>query len=168
MDVLVRPLLLTAWLRAKSKGSHSLVSMVRSSNVTLSVDSGYRSAMSVISSLVMYPIHAYGTEAQKQKYLPGLGKSVIKWVHSSLIDGDKAKGEIVPSFGLTEPNHGSDPAGMETVARKEGDTYILNGSKSWITLAPIADMILIWAKNLDEDSTIRAFIVDKVQKEKRK
>ncbi|ORY93740.1 glutaryl-CoA dehydrogenase [Syncephalastrum racemosum] len=109
-----------------------------------SVDSGYRSAMSVISSLVMYPIYAYGTEAQKQKYLPAL-----------------AKGEIVPSFGLTEPDHGSDPAGMETTARKEGDTYVLNGSKSWITLAPIADMMLIWAKSLHEDGTIRAFIVDK-------
>ncbi|KAI9499609.1 glutaryl-CoA dehydrogenase [Zychaea mexicana] len=109
------------------------------------VDSGYRSAMSVVSSLVMHPINTYGTEEQKQKYLPGL-----------------AKGTIIPSFGLTEPNHGSDPAGMETHARKEGDHYVLNGSKSWITMAPIADMLLIWAKNLDEEGApVRGFIVEK-------
>ncbi|KAI9245529.1 glutaryl-CoA dehydrogenase [Phascolomyces articulosus] len=109
------------------------------------VDSGYRSAMSVISSLVMHPIWAYGTEEQKQKYLPGL-----------------AKGTTLASFGLTEPNHGSDPAGMETTARKEGDHYILNGSKTWITLAPIADMMLIWAKNLDEEGApVRGFILEK-------
>ncbi|KAI7876335.1 glutaryl-CoA dehydrogenase, partial [Lichtheimia hyalospora FSU 10163] len=108
------------------------------------VDSGYRSALSVVSSLVMHPIWAYGTEEQKNKYLPGL-----------------AKGTTICSFGLTEPNHGSDPSGMETTARKDGDTYVLNGSKSWITLAPIADILLIWAKNLDEDGAVRGFIVDK-------
>ncbi|KAI8137902.1 glutaryl-CoA dehydrogenase [Fennellomyces sp. T-0311] len=108
------------------------------------VDSGYRSAMSVVSSLVMHPINTYGTEEQKQKYLPGL-----------------AKGTTLCSFGLTEPNHGSDPASMETTARKEGDHYVLNGSKTWITMAPIADIILVWAKNLDEDGAVRGFIVEK-------
>ncbi|CDS11533.1 hypothetical protein LRAMOSA03796 [Lichtheimia ramosa] len=108
------------------------------------VDSGYRSALSVVSSLVMHPIWAYGTEEQKNKYLPGL-----------------AKGTTICSFGLTEPNHGSDPSGMETTARKDGDSYVLNGSKSWITLAPIADILLIWAKNLDEDGAVRGFIVDR-------
>ncbi|KAJ3078650.1 hypothetical protein HK102_004344, partial [Quaeritorhiza haematococci] len=87
------------------------------------VDSGYRSAMSVQSSLVMYPIYAYGTEEQRQKYLPRL-----------------ATGELIGAFGLTEPNHGSDPAGMETNAKKVGDTYIINGSKTWITNSPVADV----------------------------
>merc|ERR1712046_345327 len=86
------------------------------------VDSGYRSAMSVQSSLVMHPIHEFGTEELKQKYLPRL-----------------ATGEIVGCFGLTEPNHGSDPGGMETRAVRDGDDYILSGSKTWITNAPIAD-----------------------------
>lgn len=72
-----------------------------------------------------------------------------------------AKGTTICSFGLTEPNHGSDPSGMETTARKDGDSYVLNGSKSWITLAPIADILLIWAKNLDEDGAVRGFIVDR-------
>ncbi|KAJ1925619.1 hypothetical protein IWQ60_004442 [Tieghemiomyces parasiticus] len=109
------------------------------------VDSGYRSAMSVQSSLVMHPINAYGSEAQKQKYLP-----------------DLAKGKLVGCFGLTEPNHGSDPAGMETTARKtDRGTYILNGSKTWITNSPIADVFVVWAKNLSEDGKIRGFILDK-------
>ncbi|KAI7849761.1 glutaryl-CoA dehydrogenase [Circinella umbellata] len=109
------------------------------------VDSGYRSAMSVISSLVMHPIYTYGSEEQKQKYLPGL-----------------AKGTIIPSFSLTEPNHGSDPNSMETTAREEGDCYVLNGSKTWITLAPIADMFIIWAKSVDEEGApVRGFIVEK-------
>lgn len=77
-----------------------------------------------------------------------------------------AKGTTICSFGLTEPSHGSDPSGMETTARKEGDTYVLNGSKSWITLAPIADIILIWAKNLDEDGAVRGFIVDRASSSK--
>ncbi|KAI7889975.1 glutaryl-CoA dehydrogenase [Mucor mucedo] len=108
------------------------------------VDSGYRSAMSVQSSLVMHPIYAYGTEEQKEKYLPSL-----------------AKGEKVGCFGLTEPNHGSDPAGMETTARKVNGHYVLNGSKTWITNSPIADVFVIWAKNLDEDGAIRGFILEK-------
>lgn len=106
------------------------------------VDSGYRSAMSVQSSLVMYPIYAYGNEAQKDKYLPKL-----------------ATGELVGCFGLTEPNHGSDPSSMETRARKDGDYYILNGSKTWITNSPIADVFIIWAK--DDNNEIRGFILEK-------
>lgn len=93
------------------------------------VDSGYRSAMSVQSSLVMWPIHAYGTDYLRDKYLPGL-----------------ASGELIGCFGLTEPNHGSDPSGMETRVRKDGDHYVLNGSKNWITNSPIADVFVIWAK----------------------
>jgi glutaryl-CoA dehydrogenase len=89
------------------------------------VDSSYRSAMSVQSSLVMYPIYDFGTEAQRQKYLPSL-----------------ATGEKIGCFGLTEPNHGSDPAGMESRARKEDGVYILNGSKNWITNSPLADVFI--------------------------
>ncbi|KAJ3045910.1 hypothetical protein HDV00_006176 [Rhizophlyctis rosea] len=109
------------------------------------VDSGYRSAMSVQSSLVMYPIYAYGTEEQRQKYLPDLGK-----------------GLKVGAFGLTEPNHGSDPGSMETTAKKRGDTYVLNGSKTWITNSPIADVFVVWAKT--EDKKIRGFILEKGMK----
>ena len=105
------------------------------------VDSGYRSAMSVQSSLVMFPIENFGTEAQKQKYLPRL-----------------ATGEIVGCFGLTEPDAGSDPGGMKTRATKAANGYVLNGSKMWITNSPIADVAIVWAK-LDED--IRGFIVDR-------
>jgi len=109
------------------------------------VDSGYRSAMSVQSSLVMYPIYAYGTEEQKQKYLPQL-----------------VTGEKVGCFGLTEPNHGSDPGSMETRAKKKGKSYILNGSKTWITNSPIADVFVIWAK--DDTGAIRGFILEKGMK----
>ena len=105
------------------------------------VDSGYRSAMSVQSSLVMFPIENFGSEAQKQKYLPRL-----------------ATGEIVGCFGLTEPDAGSDPGGMKTRATKAANGYVLNGSKMWITNSPIADVAIVWAK-LDED--IRGFIVDR-------
>ena len=105
------------------------------------VDSGYRSAMSVQSSLVMHPINEYGTEEQRQRYLPKL-----------------ATGEWVGCFGLTEPDHGSDPGGMKTVAVDAGDYYVLNGSKTWITNAPIADVAVIWAK-LDGD--IRGFVVER-------
>lgn len=108
------------------------------------VDSGYRSAMSVQSSLVMHPINAYGTDAQKDKYLPRL-----------------AKGEIVGCFGLTEPNHGSDPSSMETTAKKVNGHYVINGSKTWITNSPIADVFVVWAKNLDEGGAIRGFILEK-------
>ena len=105
------------------------------------VDSGYRSAMSVQSSLVMYPIHAYGTEEQRAKYLPRL-----------------ASGEWVGCFGLTEPDHGSDPGGMATRADRTADGYVLNGAKNWITNAPIADVAVIWAKL---DNRIRGFLVER-------
>ncbi|HRK90462.1 MAG TPA: acyl-CoA dehydrogenase [Anaerolineales bacterium] len=108
------------------------------------VDSGYRSAMSVQSSLVMYPILTYGTEEQKQKYLPRL-----------------ASGELIGCFGLTEPNHGSDPASMETKAKKVDGGYIVHGNKMWITNSPIADVFVVWAKLEGE---IRGFILDKGMK----
>jgi len=108
------------------------------------VDSGYRSAMSVQSSLVMHPIYTYGTKEQKEKYLPKL-----------------ATGELVGCFGLTEPNFGSDPAGMATRAKYNPDdrTFTLNGSKQWITNSPIADVFIIWANC--EDGQIRGFILEK-------
>lgn len=111
------------------------------------VDSSYRSAMSVQSSLVMHPINAYGTEEQKQKYLPKL-----------------ARGELIGCFGLTEPNHGSDPSGMETKAKYNPaeKSYIVNGSKSWITNSPIADVFIVWANC--EDKRIRGFILEKGMK----
>ena len=100
------------------------------------VDSGYRSAMSVQTSLVMFPIHAYGSEEQKERYLPGL-----------------ATAEWVGCFGLTEPDHGSDPGGMATRARRKGDDWVLSGTKMWITNSPIADLFIVWAK--DDDGIIR-------------
>ncbi len=109
------------------------------------VDSGYRSAMSVQSSLVMHPIHAYGTEEQRKKYLPKL-----------------ATGEWVGCFGLTEPDHGSDPAGMKTRAKSVDGGYVLNGSKMWITNSPIADLFVVWAK--DDSGEIRGFILEKGMK----
>jgi len=109
------------------------------------VDSGYRSAMSVQSSLVMHPIHAYGTEAQRQKYLPKL-----------------ARGEWVGCFGLTEPNHGSDPGSMQTRAAKTAGGYALKGSKMWITNSPIADVFVVWAKT--EDGVIRGFVLERGMK----
>lgn len=109
------------------------------------VDSGYRSAMSVQSSLVMYPIDAFGSEAQKQKFLPKL-----------------AKGEFIGCFGLTEPNAGSDPAGMATRAKKTDGGYLVSGAKMWITNAPLADVLLIWAK--DEGDVIRGFLLEKGMK----
>ena len=105
-------------------------------------DSSIRSAASVQSSLVMYPIYTFGSEEQKQKYLPKL-----------------ASGEWVGAFGLTEPNHGSDPGSMLTNIRDNGDHYILNGSKMWITNSPIADVGVVWAK--DEEGIVRGLIVDK-------
>jgi len=105
------------------------------------IDSGYRSAMSVQSSLVMYPIYAFGSEEQKMKYLPGM-----------------ARGEIVGCFGLTEADGGSDPASMRTVAKKVDGGYVLNGAKMWITNAPISDVCLVWAKL---DGVIRGFLVDR-------
>ncbi len=106
------------------------------------VDSGYRSCMSVQSSLVMYPIHAFGSETQRQKYLPGM-----------------AKGEIVGCFGLTEPDHGSDPGSMVTRARKVDGGYRISGAKMWITNSPIADVAVVWAK--DDTDVIRGFLVDR-------
>jgi glutaryl-CoA dehydrogenase len=105
------------------------------------VDSGYRSAMSVQSSLVMYPIHAYGTELQRERWLPGL-----------------AKGELVGCFGLTEPDHGSDPGSMRSRAEKVDGGYLLSGSKTWITNSPIADVAVVWAKLEGE---IRGFLLEK-------
>ena len=106
------------------------------------VDSGYRSMLSVQSSLVMLPIFAFGTEEQKQKYLPGLGK-----------------GELIGCFGLTEPNSGSDPASMSSRARSVAGGWKLSGSKMWITNAPIADVFVVWAK--DDENLIRGFILEK-------
>jgi glutaryl-CoA dehydrogenase len=106
------------------------------------VDSAYRSFISVQSSLVMHPIHAFGSEQQKQQYLSKL-----------------AAGELIGCFGLTEPDHGSDPGGMLSTARKVKDGYVLNGEKAWITNASIADVFIIWAK--DDKQTIRGFVLDK-------
>ena len=108
------------------------------------VDSGYRSAMSVQSSLVMHPIHAYGSEEQRQKYLPGL-----------------AKGELVGCFGLTEPDSGSDPGSMRTRAHKTANGYKLSGSKMWITNSPIADVFVVWAKSDEHGGAIRGFVLEK-------
>ena len=108
------------------------------------VDSGYRSVMSVQSSLVMYPIFAYGSEEQRRKYLPGL-----------------AKGELVGCFGLTEPDAGSDPGGMRTRAEKTADGYRLTGSKMWISNSPIADVFVVWAKSDAHGGAIRGFVLEK-------
>ncbi len=111
------------------------------------VDSGYRSMMSVQSSLVMYPIHAYGSEAQKRKYLPAL-----------------ATGEFIGCFGLTEPDAGSDPAGMKTRAEKIDGGYRISGSKMWISNSPIADVFVVWAKSDAHDGKIRGFVLEKGMK----
>ena len=109
------------------------------------VDSGYRSVMSVQSSLVMLPIYKFGSEEQKQKYLPKL-----------------AKGEMVGSFGLTEPDAGSDPGSMKTRVKKVKDGYLINGTKTWISNSPFADVIIVWAK--DDNEVIRGFIIDRETK----
>jgi glutaryl-CoA dehydrogenase len=111
------------------------------------VDSGYRSMMSVQSSLVMYPIHAYGTEAQRLKYLPKL-----------------ASGEWIGCFGLTEPDAGSDPGGMTTTAKRTANGYVLNGAKMWISNAPIADVFVVWAKSEAHGGKIRGFVLEKGMK----
>jgi len=108
------------------------------------VDSGYRSMMSVQSSLVMYPIYAYGSDAQRAKYLPKL-----------------ASGEFIGCFGLTEPDAGSDPSAMKTTAKKTDDGYVLSGSKMWISNSPIADVFVVWAKSEAHEGKIRGFILDK-------
>ena len=111
------------------------------------VDSGYRSMMSVQSSLVMYPIYAYGSDAQRKKYLPKL-----------------ASGEWVGCFGLTEPDAGSDPAGMKTRVEKVADGYKITGSKMWISNSPIADVFVVWAKSAAHDNEIRGFVLEKGMK----
>lgn len=111
------------------------------------VDSGYRSMMSVQSSLVMYPIYAYGSEEQRMKYLPKL-----------------ATGEFIGCFGLTEPDAGSDPGGMKTTARKTANGYVLNGTKMWISNSPIADVFVVWARSDAHGGRIRGFVLDKGMK----
>ncbi len=105
-------------------------------------DSGLRSFVSVQGSLCMWPIHAFGSDEQKAKYLPGM-----------------AKGEVIGCFGLTEPDHGSDPGGMETRARRDGDEIIINGTKNWITNGTIADVAVVWAK--DDQGVVRGYLVDR-------
>jgi alkylation response protein AidB-like acyl-CoA dehydrogenase len=106
-------------------------------------DSGLRSMASVQGALVMYPIHTYGSEAQKDCWLESMGR-----------------GEDIGCFGLTEPNHGSDPSSMETHAEAEDEGYILNGTKTWITNSPIADVALVWAKDRSDDDTVKGFLVE--------
>ncbi|QZH76522.1 MAG: acyl-CoA dehydrogenase [Erythrobacter sp.] len=108
------------------------------------VDSGYRSMASVQSSLVMYPIHAYGSDDQRAKYLPGL-----------------ASGRLIGCFGLTEPDAGSDPAGMRTVAKRDGEGYSISGSKTWISNAPFADVFVVWAKSEAHGGKVRGFVLEK-------
>ena len=108
------------------------------------VDSGYRSMASVQSSLVMYPIHAYGSDEQHRKYLPGL-----------------ASGELIGCFGLTEPDAGSDPGSMKTVAKQDGDGYVISGSKTWISNSPFADVFVVWAKSEAHGGKIRGFVLEK-------
>ncbi|RNJ63534.1 MAG: acyl-CoA dehydrogenase [Porphyrobacter sp. IPPAS B-1204] len=108
------------------------------------VDSGYRSMASVQSSLVMHPIYAYGSDEQRRKYLPGL-----------------ASGELIGCFGLTEPDAGSDPAGMKTHAKRDGDDYVISGSKTWISNAPFADVFVVWAKSEEHGGAIRGFLLEK-------
>src|SRR5271166_4786113 len=111
------------------------------------IDSGYRSMMSVQSSLVMHPIYAYGSEAQRKKYLPRL-----------------ASGEWIGCFGLTEPDAGSDPGAMRTQAVRAGGGYRLSGAKMWITNAPIADVFVVWAKSTSHDGQIKGFILERGMK----
>ncbi|MGL5115288.1 MAG: acyl-CoA dehydrogenase family protein, partial [Beijerinckiaceae bacterium] len=111
------------------------------------IDSGYRSMMSVQSSLVMYPIYAYGSEAQRLKYLPKL-----------------ASGEYIGCFGLTEPDAGSDPGAMTTRAEKTAEGYRLTGAKMWISNAPIADIFVVWAKSVAHGGKIRGFVLEKGMK----
>ncbi|MFS2326758.1 acyl-CoA dehydrogenase [Brucella sp. H1_1004] len=111
------------------------------------IDSGYRSMMSVQSSLVMYPIYAYGSDEQRKKYLPGL-----------------VSGELIGCFGLTEPDAGSDPAGMKTRADKIDGGYRISGSKMWISNSPIADVFVVWAKSTAHDGAIRGFVLEKGMK----
>ena len=111
------------------------------------VDSGYRSMMSVQSSLVMYPIFSFGSDLQKQKYLPQL-----------------SAGNLIGCFGLTEPDHGSDPGGMTTVARETKGGYLLSGVKTWISNAPFADIFVVWAKVPSQNNAIRGFLLERGMK----
>ncbi len=111
------------------------------------VDSGYRSMASVQSSLVMYPIHAYGSAEQHAKYLPGL-----------------ASGALIGCFGLTEPDAGSDPGGMRTYAKKDGDGYSISGAKTWISNSPFADVFVVWAKSEAHGDKVRGFVLEKGMK----
>ena len=111
------------------------------------VDSGYRSMASVQSSLVMYPVHTYGSDEQRARFLPGL-----------------ASGELIGCFGLTEPDAGSDPAGMRTVARPDGDGYVISGSKTWISNSPFADVFVVWAKSEAHGGKVRGFVLEKGMK----
>src|SRR5690606_14435314 len=108
------------------------------------IDSGYRSMASVQSSLVMFPIHAYGSDEQKAKYL-----------------SDLARGELIGCFGLTEPDAGSDPGSMRTVAKEDGNGFVLSGAKTWITNSPFADVFVVWAKSEVHGGKIRGFVLDK-------
>jgi len=108
------------------------------------VDSGYRSMASVQSSLVMHPIYAYGSDEQRRQYLPGL-----------------ASGELIGCFGLTEPDAGSDPGGMKTFAKRDGDDYVISGSKTWISNAPFSDVFVVWAKSDTHGGAIRGFVLEK-------
>ncbi len=108
------------------------------------VDSGYRSMASVQSSLVMHPIYAYGSDEQRRQYLPGL-----------------AAGELIGCFGLTEPDAGSDPAGMKTYAKRDGSDYVISGSKTWISNSPFADVFVVWAKSEEHGGAIRGFVLEK-------
>ncbi|MDG2495384.1 MAG: acyl-CoA dehydrogenase family protein, partial [Alphaproteobacteria bacterium] len=122
----------------------SYVSYGLVSRAVEAVDSGYRSMMSVQSSLVMHPINTFGSKAQKEKYLPKL-----------------ASGEWIGCFGLTEPDAGSDPAGMRTQAKPVDGGFVMNGSKTWISNAPIADVFVVWAKSAAHDGKIKGFILEK-------
>jgi glutaryl-CoA dehydrogenase len=124
-------------------GSHAMYGLI--TREIERVDSGYRSSMSVQSSLTMYPLHSYASEALKQKWLPAL-----------------AQGDKLGAFGLTEPDHGSDPGGMRSRATRDGKDWKLSGTKSWISHAPVADVFIVWAK--DEDDVIRGFVLERGMK----
>jgi glutaryl-CoA dehydrogenase len=131
----------------REMGAAGLLGVTLVARAVERVDSGYRSMMSVQSSLVMYPIYAYGSEAQRRKYLPGL-----------------ASGELIGCFGLTEPDAGSDPGGMGTRATRIEGGYRLNGTKMWISNAPIADVFVVWAKSEAHGGKIRGFVLEKGMK----
>ncbi len=132
------PHLDSEWLPGVSERAYGLVMQELEA-----CDSGFRSMASVQGALVIFPIHAFGSDEQKEQWLPGL-----------------ASGELIGCFGLTEPDHGSNPAGMETRAVREDDGYRLNGSKTWITNSPIADVAIVWGRTEDGDGPVRGFLVE--------